>query len=715
MKKKISTFFIAISLFVILSFGCKGTGKTHNGGGTDDPDLVLKTLTVATVPVTNVIERPMNVSVANDKASLSSTNIEATFDYGSQTGKPITIQIDGASNLKEGVASLCTLSVPASPGKYKSWSAKINITRLANGGGAGELKNIEIDKIILGYPNISSRDGKTVKGKDLNEDYSIPDFTVPATKFPVQVYHTTEFTVEKVEIRVNGGNKEEIPSPITKSMINRDYTLVENAKTKFEISITGEGYKPLKLTFNVTYEKATKKYVDDLTNITITTNSLGKTAVYGATGTSIEELKEGKTTIDVSIPRPKMTIIVNKGEGAKQAKATISIDANKVNQDFAQGSGKLEFVIDTLAKGSHNVKITIEKEGYEKGDYDFNLNYKPPLTFKEIKINEKTFTDVAQIKNKTIEIEPTDPDPVVLSGKAEEEGVNLYFSKRGNDNKYHKITDSKVSVAESETVILGMYAKKDGYTTLFIPFKVKRKKTIEPIVVKRIEVGSKAVAEGESITLTQEEAQTKLTLTLKQKYEGITFKINNVEVTPDLGIYGMIATFNNVALTANGSKTFALKAQAPDFLTWQASITIVHVTPPEEESYIIEPKIGYFDSDDGWWDYDLKRDGNNWKGSCDPDSSYRFTVKIQKKDKDLSDPSKFKLSIVDKSDSDKVHLDKVTTSIVDKTKGHLTWIRDKNTVGRDMRFSRGLHEFEVTIYFEDKVIETTKFNIKIGN
>ena len=178
----------------------------------------------------------------------------------------------------------------------------------------------------------------------------------------------------------------------------------------------------------------------------------------------------------------------------------------------------------------------------------------------------------------------------------------------------------------------------------------------------------------------------------------------------------MIATFNNVALTKDGSKTFVLKAQAPDFLEWTATISIVHATPQQGQAYIIEPKIGYFDYDDGWTDYELKPDGSNWKGSCDADVSHRFTVKIQKKDKSLDDPSKFKLSIVDKkSNADKVYLDKATTSIVDKVKGHLTWQKDRGTDGQEIRLAKGVHDFEVQIFFENELLETTHFNIKIGN
>lgn len=723
MKKYLFKFFIATSLFAIfwtssLFFACKGTGK-EDLDVKEDATLILKSLKVGDEKVTNITERPMNVSVANDKVSLSSVNVEATFDYDSKKDEPIAVKIEGAGNLKEGVATPCTLSVDALKGEYKRWSAKINVTRLANGGGSQEQKTIEVDKIILGYPNISDRDGKEVRGEDLTQDLTIPDFTVPDAKFPVQVHHKSQFTVEEVEISVNGGAKEKIAS-ITKLMIGRDFTLVKDAKTKFEIYITGQGYYPLKLTFNVTYVEPDKKYLDDITNIFVTTNKKGNKEIYGGIGQRISLLAGGKTTINVSIAQPTIKIIVNKGSGEKQAKADISIDDNKVNKDFPQNSGVLEFNTDTLSQGSHSVKIKITKEGYEAGDYDFKLNYKPFLTFKEMKINNATYTDEDQIQMKTFKLEPQDTDPVVLSGKMQEDGVDLYFSqaKKGSDGKvkYHKITDSKISVPEGEILSLRMYAKKMGYEDFKLSFRIQRKKGKEKIEVKNIEVGSKAIEDGGSVTLTQEAVSTRLVLTLKQKYEGITFKINDNPTTPSLGIYGMIATFDNLALTKDGSKTFVLKAEAPDFLEWTANITIVHATPQQEQSYIIEPKIGYFDPDEGWIDYDLKPEGSNWKSSCDESTNHRFVIKIQKKDKSLDDTSKFKLSIVDKkSDGDKTYLDKATTSIVDRVKGHLTWQRDRGTDGKDIKLAKGVHDFEVKIFFGDELLETTHFDIKIGN
>ena len=584
-------------------------------------------------------------------------------------------------------------------------------------GGNPTLKDIQIDKIILGYPNISERDGKTVEGKELNENATIPDFEVPDSKFPIMVLHKKEFTVEHVFITFDG-TKEELSSPVSKTMLTKDYSLVENKKTQVIIEIKTievTGYKPIKLTFNVTYKKATKKYVDDITNIMIIRNKSGKLVdTYGGVGTPIAKLKDGQTTIDVSRPDPIMAIIVNKGSGG-QPKAEVKLDGDVMaGKDFAMGQNTLEVQFNTLSTGKHRIEVKLEKPGYETANYDFYIHYRPLLTFKSLTINGKVYNTLDQIKQ--IKLEVSDPNPVTISGEVNEVGATVYFKKIEN-KKLVDITSS-LDLKEGENLSLRMYASLDGYTTTFFAFRLARKKNPEKIVITKIEVDGKEVAKGGLIEVEKEEAKVKLVLTLKQKYEDISFTINDNSIMADLGIYGMIATFDDFAITKDGELQMKIKASAPpDYIDCEETITIKHKSPAQQQSgsYIVEPKVGYFDSDDGWTDYDLKPEGSNWKGSCDESATHRFVVKIQTKDKDLSDISKFKLSIVDKSNGDKVYLDKATTSIVDKVKKNLTWQKDRGTDGKEIRLSKGEHDFEVKIYFEEQEIENTHFMIKIGD
>ena len=574
--------------------------------------------------------------------------------------------------------------------------------------GAPSLKDIQIDKIILGYPNISPRDGKTVLGKDLNENTTIDDFELPDATFPIQVYHKTEFTVEEVFVTFDGGTKEKLTSSIQKTMLEKRCTLVENHKTPIVIDITGEGYKPLKLTFNVTYKKATKKYVDDITNIKIATSET-EDAVYGSIGEPIEKLKDEKTTLDISIDEPTISLYVNKGSGG-QPKLDIKVDDKKLDKDFMAGSGNLSFKLLKLKAGKHNVKMTITKEGYEAGEYNFNLMYKPTLTFKKITINDTPYTKISDIRKKTITFGATDADPVVFSGEVKEEGVDLYFSVYRSDKKYHRLSDSKISVPQGELLYIRMYAKKSGYTTLVIPFVVKR---MEKIEIKKIEVDGKEV-QNDAIEVEKAVATVKLMVHLKQKYEGISFKINNVVTNADLGEYGMIATFNNVAITKDAALQVKIEATAPNFESCEKTITITHKTPSQQETggYITAVAVTPWDSEDGGHNYPVNftKVDSKWTGDRLSDGGpHRFTIKIDTKDKDITDVTNFKLYMKD-ANSNEVYFDKITGSKDgDKV---IKFERSKNTMGRDIMLSEGTTTLDVKLYYGEEVVESCQIIVK---
>jgi len=568
-------------------------------------------------------------------------------------------------------------------------------------------KDIQIDKIILGYPNISPRDGKTVLGGDLNENTAIDDFEVPDATFPIQVYHKIEFTVEEVFVSFDGGSKEKLTSSIQKTLLEKRCTLVENHKTPIVIDITAEGYKPLKLTFNVTYKKATKKYVDDLTNITITTTKSGKSVVYGAVGEPIAKLTGGQTTINVSTNEPSVTLIVNKGTGG-QPSADIKIDDQKLDVDFENGKNKLTFKTSKLTKGIHSVKITITKEGYEPGEYHFNLNYKPLLSFKSLTINDKTYNDIAQIKQITLEVDA--PNPVNISGEANEAGAVVSFKRLENKN-WVEFT-SPLDLQEGDDLSLRMYAKLDGYATTFWGFRLKRNVTPKVIVIKKIEVDGTEVTNG-AITVEKQDASVRLAVFLKQKYESISFKINNVATAADLDEYGMIATFNDFAITKDGALQVTIEASAPNFESCTKTITITHTTSAQQgnEAYITSVGITPWDYDEGEYGYiePLTKKGANWEGSLSSGGPHRFTIEIDTKDKDITDITSFKLYMKD-ANSSKVYFDKITGK---KTKDKvIKFERYRGTDGQEINLPEGTTTLDVKLYYGEEVVESCQFIVK---
>lgn len=696
--------FLFIALSLVFLFACK---NPQNDGGS---------------PSDKTEEFTVNFKVEGDGGSLTA-KIKDGEDI--TTGKKVlkdkevvfTAKPNGSYSIESWTLDGKPVAETELKNEKKEYTLKITkdvnlVVKFTTGGGAPTLKDIQIDKIILGYPNISDRDGKEVKGEDLNENANIPDFEVPDEKFPVQVYHKTQFSVEQVFVTFDG-TKEELSSSITKTLLTKDYKLVQDKKTPIVVDIIGEGYKPLKLTFNVTYKKAEKKYVDDITNITISTSAIGGVAVYGGAGNPIANLKNEQTTLDISIAEPTIRLYVNKGSGG-QPKLDVKLDELKLNEDFEAGKGNLSFKLPKLTAGKHNVKMSITKEGYEAGEYNFNLVYKPTLTFKKITINGTDYTKLSAISGKTITFEPTDADPVVLSGEVEEEGVDLYFSVYKSDKKYHKIPDSKISVPQGETLYIRMYAKKEGCTTFFVTFKLKRNKVVEKIEITKITVDGTEVAKGGAIEVEKAEAKVNLVLTLKKKYSDVSFTINDAPGFVELDTTGTIATFSDFGVTKDGSLPLKIKASAqPDYADCEETITITHKTKAQQatEVYIDGVSIALYDEDEEDYldDEDLKKVGANWEGTVG-EGPHMFTISVDAKDKDITDVTKFKLSMKD-STSGKVYFDTITGQV--RANNHIRFLRKQDTAGATINLATGKHTLDVTLYYEDKVVESCQFIVTI--
>jgi len=95
---------------------------------TTDPELKLKSLNMyhRDVNITNLED--VKFEVENYVKTLSSSDVVATFTYGTQTtGKEISVKVD-KELLKEGDNSV-RLSVPPDEGKYRSWNQMVTITR----------------------------------------------------------------------------------------------------------------------------------------------------------------------------------------------------------------------------------------------------------------------------------------------------------------------------------------------------------------------------------------------------------------------------------------------------------------------------------------------------------------------------------------------------------------------------------------------------------
>lgn len=95
---------------------------------TNDPELKLESLNMYRrgVNITNLED--VKIEVENYVKTLSSSDVVATFTYGTQTtGREISVKVD-KELLKEGENSV-RLSVPPDEGKYRSWNQMVTIIR----------------------------------------------------------------------------------------------------------------------------------------------------------------------------------------------------------------------------------------------------------------------------------------------------------------------------------------------------------------------------------------------------------------------------------------------------------------------------------------------------------------------------------------------------------------------------------------------------------
>lgn len=96
-----------------------------------DPKPVLASLKVHGETITNLTSP--EITLENDKTSVKSGNIEATFNYGSKTGESISVNVTNGDSLKEGENTL-TLSIDAKPNEYAYWSIPLKVVRKAKEG-----------------------------------------------------------------------------------------------------------------------------------------------------------------------------------------------------------------------------------------------------------------------------------------------------------------------------------------------------------------------------------------------------------------------------------------------------------------------------------------------------------------------------------------------------------------------------------------------------
>lgn len=389
----------------------------------------------------------------------------------------------------------------------------------------GDKTKFDIEKVVLGYTNIG--EGASLERKDLNSSVVLQDMEVSGAKFPIIIKHKNKFTIEKIDITINGSPITENPE-MSKYLMKWEVNLAKNTKTAFKITIKADPqvpnaslYETINISFNVTYKDLEiKKLIG--TRIGITHNSKKtNTTWYEMTALAISPdvhrelslLESGKEVVAVANDKPKLTITLAKS--TEQAKAIIKLNDTDLNLDFEEGKTKLEATLPTLTKGDGNVlSITLTKKDkagkvqYEKKNYSLKLNYKPLLSLKSLTVNGKTYQ--APVPDEMV-VSHDDVDPITLAAEGDVAGAIASFKKEGPNDAQGKPTwidlvSSSISLAKGNAVKIRCYLALDGYTSVWRAFTLKRKKENKVAVTYSVEGGIggalTAKVQGESETFT---------------------------------------------------------------------------------------------------------------------------------------------------------------------------------------------------------------------
>ena len=102
--------------------------------------------------------------------------------------------------------------------------------------------------------------------------------------------------------------------------------------------------------------------------------------------------------------------------------------------------------------------------------------------------------------------------------------------------------------------------------------------------------------------------------------------------------------------------------------------------------------------------------GDTWTGDRLSDGGpHRFTIKIDTKDKDITDVTKFTIYMKD-ANSSTVYFDKITGS--KKGEKLIVFERHQNTMGHEIHIPTGTTTLDVKLYYGEEVVETCKIIVK---
>ena len=194
----------------------KVTRESANNPQPEDPTPVLQSMKIHGVPVVSG-----KVTVTNDKATVETKNVEATFNIADVK---VTVKNEPVA-LKEGEEVDVTISVPAVKGKYKAIAdIVVKVTREEKDDPLPVLQSMKIHgvQVVSGKVTVPN-DKATVETKNVEAVFDIADVTVSVKNEPValEAGKETLITIEvpavkgkhkalDIEVRVTREEKQDV-------------------------------------------------------------------------------------------------------------------------------------------------------------------------------------------------------------------------------------------------------------------------------------------------------------------------------------------------------------------------------------------------------------------------------------------------------------------------------------------------------------------------
>jgi len=315
----------------------------------EDPALSLKSLKIHKVDVTD--KTTWKVSIPNDKTSILQGDVEAIFDYGTNTNKTIPVTVTNGNDLEVGVEKDVTLTVSAASGQYKGWTQVIKVMRkLSTIVEPITIKGTYVDDKLVIYPD---------KEFPINKDSCTVKITVP------KQYAKVEIDEETVSY-VAGTNPTDLGS------YSKEIQGITKGSTKsLTITITDASHNnsPFSKTLKIKHED-TSIY----TPVEIERIGVGDESYKPATDVNGKNVALTGELLNLSVffkknveaEKEKLRFTLDGGEGDKTQEKAVT--GKRVNCDFV-----------SVVQGEHDVKIERLVQNEVKDTFTFKVTLSPKL------------------------------------------------------------------------------------------------------------------------------------------------------------------------------------------------------------------------------------------------------------------------------------------------------------------------------------------------